>query len=176
MNAMSKDIKKPIVLIGLMGAGKTTVGTALSKELGLNFFDADNVLEKEAGRTIPQIFEAEGEPYFRDLERKTIRDLVRRPQRVVISVGGGAFMDSATRRLIQDKAISIYLDASSEELKRRVGSGEGRPLLDGVDIGHKLRILKEERDPIYRGADYIIVTKSESVDETVRRVIKAIQK
>lgn len=173
---MSKDIKKPIILIGLMGAGKTTVGQALATELKVKFFDADQVIIEQESKSIAEIFAQDGESYFREVETKTILSLIEEYNNAVISVGGGAFVNEKTRSIIQQYATSVFLDADIEELKRRVGKGEGRPLLEGVDVGKKLASLKAVRDPIYKQADFTVMTQNEGVEDTVSRVLKALYK
>ena len=129
----------PIVLVGLMGVGKSTVGRRLANRLRVPFVDADTAIEQAAGMSIPEIFEHYGEPYFRDGERRVIARLVDgRPK--VIATGGGAFINDETRALILEQATAIWLNASPEVLAERVKRRDTRPLLRGKD---PLKVLRE---------------------------------
>lgn len=138
----------PIVLVGMMGVGKSTVGRRLAARLGLNFVDADEEIEKAAGMTVTEIFERYGESYFRDGERRVIARLMDGAPKV-IATGGGAFMQDETRRLILDGATAIWLDADIDILVDRVGRRESRPLLKNRDPRTVLTELATVRNPIY---------------------------
>jgi len=146
-------LTKPIVLVGMMGAGKTTVGARLAQRLGVPFIDADDEIEKAAQMQITELFEQFGEAYFRDGERRVIERLLNdRP--IVLATGGGAFMDERTRALIQARAHSVWLRVPLDELEKRVKKRpDKRPLLKGGNIREKLRDLSAIRDPIYAMAD-----------------------
>ena len=137
-----------IVLIGMMGVGKSTVGRRLAARLGLAFVDADEEIEKAAGMTITEMFERYGEGYFRDGERRVIARLLDDEPKV-IATGGGAFMQDDTRALILDGATAIWLDADIDTLVDRVSRREGRPLLKGKDPRVVLTKLAAVRNPIY---------------------------
>jgi Shikimate kinase len=138
----------PIVLIGMMGVGKSTVGRRLAARLGVSFVDADEEIEKAAGMTITEMFERYGEPYFRDGERRVIGRLLDGEPRV-IATGGGAFMQEETRALILEHATAIWLNADIDTLVDRVSRREGRPLLKGKDPRIVLTELAAIRNPIY---------------------------
>jgi len=168
-------VQKPLVLVGLMGVGKTTVGRRLAKKLDLPFVDADEEIELAAGLTISEIFERFDEDYFRDGERRVISRLMDdKPQ--VIATGGGAFMNEETRALILQKATAIWLDADIEILVERVSRRDTRPLLKNGDPGEILRDLAKKRNPIYALA-HIHVTGNDSPHEhTVQKIIEALDK
>src|SRR6476620_10354207 len=132
MDRMPSAPDRSIVLVGLMGAGKTTVGRRLAKRLGLAFADSDEEIEKAADQKIADIFERFGEPSFRDGERRVVRRLIEGPPKV-IATGGGAFVDSETRALILERCIAIWLTAEPETLAERVKRRDTRPLLRDSD-------------------------------------------
>ncbi|HKY79871.1 MAG TPA: shikimate kinase [Sphingobium sp.] len=153
MQRNSKSVQQPtkrgpIVLVGMMGVGKSTVGRRLAARLGLAFVDADEEIEKAAGMTITEMFERYGESYFRDGERRVISRLMDGEPKV-IATGGGAFMQDETRALILDHATAIWLDADIDILVDRVSRREGRPLLKGKDPRAVLTELAAVRNPIY---------------------------
>lgn len=164
---------QPIVLVGLMGVGKSTVGRRLANRLKLPFVDADHEIEHAAGMTITDIFARYGEPYFRDGERRVIARLIDgRPK--VIATGGGAFINDDTRALILSDALSIWLDAPVEVLVERVRRRDTRPLLRGRDAGAVLRDLAAKRNPFY-GLAHLRVTSADAPHEhTVRAILEAI--
>ena len=134
IGAIARRIDRPIVLVGLMGAGKTTVGRKLATLLGSDFVDADEEIERAAQQSIPEIFETYGEEYFRDGERRVIARLMGERDGV-IATGGGAFVNDETRALILEKAIAVWIDCSVETLVERTGRRDTRPLLrDGDPI------------------------------------------
>ena len=173
---IAKNLNQPIVLIGLMGAGKTTIGQMLAEQLGVEFTDSDHVLEAKQGRSIPEIFEQEGEPYFRDAERDNIREILNSSKPCVLGTGGGAFMNDETRALILDNTLSVFLSAHLDELVTRVGNGEGRPLFDGKNPRDVLADLIEARYPVYAQATITVETGNESAQETTDKVINALYK
>lgn len=146
INAQAK--RGPIVLVGMMGVGKSTVGRRLAVRLGVNFVDADEEIEKAAGMTITEMFERYGEAYFRDGERRVIARLMDGEPKV-IATGGGAFMQDETRALILSHATAIWLDADIDILVDRVSRREGRPLLKGKDPRTVLTELAAIRNPVY---------------------------
>ncbi|MFZ3032710.1 MAG: shikimate kinase [Parvibaculum sp.] len=147
--------ERSIVLIGLMGAGKTTVGRRIAQKLGLPFVDADHEIEAAAGETIPEIFERRGEVAFREGERRVIARLLEDgPQ--VLATGGGAFMDPTTRANIAARGVSIWLRADLDVLMRRVSRRNNRPLLKQGDPRATMERLIDERYPIYAAADITI--------------------
>lgn len=164
---------KPIVLVGLMGVGKSTVGRRLAGRLRLPFADADTEIESAAGMTVSEIFEKFGEPYFRDGERRVIQRLVDgRPK--VIATGGGAFINDETRALILDQAIAIWLDAPIKVLADRVRRRDTRPLLRGRDAGEVLTELARVRNPIYAEAPIRIASDQAPHDSAVTAILEAL--
>ncbi len=142
---------RPIVLVGLMGAGKTTVGRRLAKRLGLEFVDSDTEVEEAAARTISEIFSDYGEEVFRDGERRVIARLIRGGPKV-IATGGGAFINVETRALILEQCMAVWLDADLDTLAERVSRRDTRPLLKDREPLPVLRDLAEKRRPIYEQA------------------------
>lgn len=164
---------KPIVLIGLMGAGKTTVGRRLAQRMRLPFVDADHEIERAAGMTISDIFARFGEPYFRDGERRVIARLIDgRPK--VIATGGGAFLNEETRSLILDQALAVWLDAEPSVLADRVRRRDTRPLLRGRDPEEVLTELAQVRNPFYALAPIRVQSIAAPHDATVDEILKAL--
>jgi len=170
-----QKLSKPIVLVGLMGAGKTYIGTRLAAKLGLPFMDADTEIERAAGCSVADIFELYGESEFRKGERRVIARLLKDPVHV-LATGGGAFMDSATRKEVRDCAISVWLRADLNLLVCRTGRRADRPLLEKGNRREILEQLIEERHPIYAEADLVIESARELPDLTVDRLIGALEK
>ena len=164
---------KMIVLVGLMGAGKTSIGRRLAARLGLPFRDADAEIELAAGCTIPEIFARYGEPAFRDGERRVIQRLLAGDP-MVLAFGGGAFMDPSTRAATRRYAVSVWLRCPVATLARRVASRDNRPLLANGDREETLRRLTEIRNPIYAEADLIVDCGDESPDYTMGQVLEAL--
>ena len=166
---------RSIVLVGMMGAGKTSVGKRLAQRLGLPFVDADAEIEAGAQMTIPEIFERFGEPYFRDGERKVIaRLLVDGPK--VLATGGGAFLNEATRRRIGESGVSVWLKPDFEVLLRRVRKRSNRPLLRTADPEATLRRLLDERSPIYALADMTIESHDGPHDAVVDAIVAGLRR
>jgi shikimate kinase len=166
---------RTIVMVGLMGARKTSVGRRLAQRLGLDFIDADHEIEAAAGCTIEEIFERFGETAFRDGERRIIQRLLERPPHV-LATGGGAFIDAETRSRIKGAAVSVWLNADLEVLVRRVGRRNNRPLLKRGDPRDVLTALMQQRNPIYAEADIRIDSADGPTDATVDRVVEALEK
>lgn len=164
-------IARPIVLVGLMGVGKSTIGRKLATRLGIDFVDADHEIEAAAGLSISEIFEKYGEDHFRDGERRVIARLID-GQVKVIATGGGAFMNAATRTLILDKAITIWIDADIRILAERVSRRDTRPLLKGKDPKSVLSSLAELRNPIYRLAPIHVRSEIAPSDVTVDAILE----
>ena len=164
---------RPLVLVGLMGAGKTTIGRKLAHAVGLPFIDADHEIERAAGCTVAEIFARYGEAEFRTGERRVIARLLAGPQ-AVIATGGGAVTDAATRRLIRDRAVSVWLRCALPTLLRRVSGRTHRPLLAGGDPGDALARLHAERAPLYAEADLTVDCGDDSTDRTAARVAAAL--
>ena len=166
---------RSIVLVGLMGVGKTTIGRRLSTRLGLPFVDADAEIESAAGQTISEIFERFGEAHFRDGERRVIARLIEGPPKV-LATGGGAFVHDETRALILDKAIAVWLDADIATLVERVGRRSNRPLLAGRDAKTVLTELAAVRNPLYAQAQIHVASKPAPHDVTVNSIVEALAK
>jgi len=173
MSAAPAPPKKTIALVGLSGVGKSSVGRRLAAALGMPFRDADAEVEVAAGRPIPEIFEQYGEQAFRDGERRVIARLLGEPPHV-LATGGGAFMHAETRRLIKEKAISIWLKADVEVLARRVSRKETRPLLAGKDPLEVLRAQAADRYPAYAEADLVVETGDTPHHVAVEAILKAL--
>lgn len=164
---------KPIVLIGLMGAGKSTVGRRLAQRMNLPFVDADSEIETAAGMTISDIFARFGEPHFRDGERRVIARLIDGTPKV-IATGGGAFLNEGTRKLILDQALAVWLDAEPAVLAERVRKRDSRPLLRDRDPEEVLTELAKVRNPFYALAPIRVVSIAAPHDATVDAILKAI--
>src|SRR5262245_5925065 len=165
--------QRSIVLIGLMGAGKTAVGRRLAARLDLPFIDADAEIEEAAGSTISEIFAEHGETYFRQGECKVIARLLRNgPQ--VLATGGGAFMKAETRANIKAHGISVWLKAELKVLRKRVNRRDNRPLLAGDDHERVMKKLMAERYPIYVEADLMVESRDVPHDTIVGAVVDAL--
>lgn len=167
------EVPKTIVLVGLMGAGKSCIGRRLAAELGVDFVDADTEIEAAAGCSIEEIFERHGEAAFRDGERRVIARLLKQPVHVLAS-GGGSFMAPQTRELIRRRAISIWLRADLELLLKRTARRDTRPLLQQGDPRAILETLIAERYPVYAEADIIVDSQDGPPEITVQRVLTAL--
>ena len=164
---------RTIALVGLMGVGKSSVGRRLANALDLPFKDADHEIEAAAGRTIPEIFAEMGEPAFREGERRVIARLLDDPPHV-LATGGGAFMNDETRRLIKEKAVSVWLKADLDILARRVSRKDTRPLVSGKDPMAVLSELAEKRYPVYGQADLVVETGDTAHHVAVDQIIRAL--
>ncbi|MBL8587934.1 MAG: 3-dehydroquinate synthase [Methylobacteriaceae bacterium] len=162
-----------VVLVGMMGAGKTSVGRRLAQRLGLPFVDADHEIEAAAGMTIPEIFAQHGEAYFRDGERRVVARLLADGPRVV-ATGGGAFMNEATRDLVARSGVSIWLKAEFDVLMRRVRKRSNRPLLQTPDPEGALRRLIEQRYPVYALADLTVASRDAPHEVVVDAIVAAL--
>jgi shikimate kinase len=165
---------RSIVLVGMMGAGKSTIGRRLAARLRLPFLDADIEIEAAAGMSIPDIFETHGEPHFRDGEARVIARLLDSGP-AVIATGGGAFMREETRNRVRDKAISIWLKADADVIMKRVKRRADRPLLQTEDPAATVRRLLEAREPVYQGADITILSRDVPHDRIVDECIDALR-
>lgn len=164
---------RPIVLVGLMGVGKSTVGRRLAARLGLPFVDADEEIEAAAGMSIAEIFEKYGEPYFRDGERRVLARLIDGSPKV-IATGGGAFINEQTRALILADNVAIWLQAAPEVLAERVKRRDTRPLLRNRDAREVLLELAAKRDPVYALAPIHVVSQKAPHEATVSAILRAI--
>jgi len=165
--------QRTIVLVGLMGAGKTKIGRRLAARLNRPFFDSDNEIEAAAGESIPEIFRNRGEAVFRDGERRVIARLLDQPVHV-LATGGGAFMDPQTRAVITRRGVSVWLRADLDVLFARVSRRNNRPLLQEREPRAVLAELIERRYPIYAEADLTIDSGDGAPEQTVNRAIAAL--
>ncbi len=165
---------RSLVLVGMMGAGKTSVGRRLAHRLDLPFRDADAEIEAAAGCPIPEIFARFGEPEFREGERRVIRRLLTEQGPLVLATGGGAFMAPETRALIREHAWSLWLRADLDVLVQRTAGRTHRPLLNEGDPRVRLDALLAARDPVYAEADVVVDTGQEPLDRTAQRALAAL--
>ncbi|QZP07292.1 shikimate kinase [Caenibius sp. WL] len=171
--ALMARIDRPIVLVGLMGVGKSSVGRRLAAVLDLPFTDADDAIEEAAQMTINDMFAMHGEQDFRDGERRVIARLMEE-ERGVIATGGGAFVNEETRKLILDKGLAVWLDADLDTLVERVGRKDNRPLLRDGNPRDILARLKTEREPAYAQAPIHVLSAPGPHQRTVNAILKAI--
>ncbi len=164
---------RSVVLVGMMGAGKSTIGRRLSLRLRLPFLDADTEIEAAAGMSIPDIFETHGEPHFRDGEARVIARLLDSGP-AVLATGGGALMREETRNRIRDKAVSIWLKADADTIMKRVKRRADRPLLQTADPAGTVGRLIEEREPVYQRADITIWSRDVPHEKIVDECIEAL--
>lgn len=171
--AIAARITCPVVLVGLMGVGKSTVGRKLASLLHRDFVDADDAIVEAAQLSIPEIFEQFGEPYFRDGERRVIARLIEEGHGV-IATGGGAFVDPSTRALIREKAIAVWIDCDIDTLVERTARRNTRPLLKNGNPREILTRLAAERAPFYAEAPIRVVSENGPHADTARAIIEAI--
>jgi len=163
--------QRAIFLIGMMGSGKTTIGRALARELGLKFVDCDRELELRSGVTITTMFEVEGELTFREREAALIDELTQR-DRIVLATGGGAVLRESSRAALRGRGLVIYLRASVDELARRTARDRGRPLLQTEDRRARLTQLLEQREPLYSATAHAVFhSSSGNPNRLVRQII-----
>lgn len=167
--------QQTIVLVGLMGSGKTRVGLELSKLLKLPFVDSDKEIERAAGLSIPEIFEKFGEKEFRNGEKKVMLRLLSEGGKVLAS-GGGAFIQEDIRKAVKDRAVSVWLKADLETLVERTSRTSHRPLLQGGDPAAKLKELMDARYPIYAEADITVLTDAQSPKDMAKRIKMELEK
>lgn len=175
IEALARRIDRPVVLVGLMGVGKSSIGRKLAGLLHMPFVDADDEIESAAQMSIAEIFAQFGEPYFRDGERRVIARLMDQTgTRRVIATGGGAFVNPDTRALILDNAIAVWLDSDLDVLVDRVGRKNSRPLLQNGNPRDILARLKAEREPAYAEAPIHVMSSAGPQSRTVTHVLKGI--
>ena len=174
IKALAARLDRPVVLVGMMGVGKSTVGRKLATLLGLRFADADDEIAEAAHMSIAEIFDRFGEDYFRDGERRVIgRMMAEGP--AVIATGGGAFVQDETRELILAEGIAVWLDSDVDTLVERVSRKNTRPLLRGGDPREIITRLKAEREPFYAQAPIRVASGSGPHGDTVHRILQALQ-
>ena len=166
--------QRAIVLVGMMGSGKSSVGRRLAARLGLPFVDADTEIEMAAHMTIPEIFAQRGEAEFREGERRVISRVLTTRAPLVLATGGGAFMNAETRERVKELGISVWLKAEPDVLMRRVRKRSNRPLLQTADPEATLRRMLAEREPVYALADITILSSDEPHEVVVGETIAAL--
>ena len=166
--------RRAIVLVGMMGSGKSATGRKLANRLGMPFVDADTEIETAAGMTIPEIFAQRGEAEFRDGERRVIGRILATRAPLVLATGGGAFMNAETRERIRQLGVSVWLKAEPDVLMRRVRKRSNRPLLQTTDPEATLRRMLADREPVYALADLTIQSSDEPHELVVGETIAAL--
>ncbi|KTR08027.1 shikimate kinase [Aureimonas ureilytica] len=172
-DAVARLRGRSIVLVGLMGAGKTHVGKRLAAFLDLPFVDTDQEIEEAARMTVAELFAAYGEPEFRALEARVVARLIDGPQHV-IATGGGAFINEETRRILKERSVTIWLKADLDTLMERVSKRPTRPLLKTADPRATMKNLMDARYPIYRTADIHIHSRNAKRDTIAREIVQSL--
>ncbi len=162
-------LKKNLILTGMMGVGKSTIGKILSKDLNMKFVDVDKIIEKKLSSTISQIFKKKGEAYFRKIEEKESIRLINENE-TVIALGGGAFLNKLVRENVKKNCFSIWLDLNSDDIFKRVYSNNKRPLLNEGQYKEDLKRLYDERKKVYSLADYKIDCNFKNKEEIVQEI------
>jgi shikimate kinase len=171
---LRKRLDRPVVLVGLMGVGKSTVGRRLAKRLALPFVDSDSAIEDAAGYSAAEVFERFGEQDFRDGERRLVARLIDGEIRV-IATGGGAYVDASTRQLLNERAITVWLDAPVDILAERTARRDTRPLLKNGDPKGTLQRLAEERRPSYEEAHIHVKSGDGAHKDVVEAIVQALE-
>ena len=164
-------MKKNLLLTGMMGVGKSTVGKKLAKKLKLKFIDIDQIIEKREKKTIKEIFEEKGEVYFRKIEKKISLEELKKSNSV-ISLGGGAFMDTSIRKEAKNLSISFWLDLNLKSLFIRLKNVKKRPLLNQDNLEESVNKIYSERKKIYNKSDFKIKCSSMNINQVVNKIIK----
>lgn len=167
--------KRSVVLVGLMGSGKSTIGKRVATMLGITFVDADSEIEAASRMTIPELFERYGEPEFRDLERRVIRRILRSGPKV-LATGGGAFMNEQTRKAIGRAGVSVWLNAELDVLMERVGRKSNRPLLKTANPRATMQGLMDVRYPVYALSQIVVMSRDEKKEIMAGEVVDALAK
>jgi shikimate kinase len=150
--------RRTVVLVGMMGAGKSTTGFGLAQKLGIKFVDSDKELEKAENMTLSEIYEKKGEEYFKDLEKKIIKKALNTTKPQVLSIGGNSFDDEEIRKMIKEKAISVFLDVDLDILIKRVERKNNRPALDGKNKAEAMKEMYDKKYYIYNQSDIVLNT------------------
>ncbi len=175
MDGLIEKINKPIVFIGMMGCGKSSVGKAFSTRFGLPFYDSDDEVVDVAGRSISDIFETDGEPAFRELEKDTIDKLLNHGA-CIISVGGGAVTTPAALASIKAQGVSVWLNVDVDALLNRLSGDTSRPLLQATNPSNILNSLLEQRTPLYEQADLCVDVDGRNVDDLVMHIAEELKR
>lgn len=166
----SLALRKPIVLIGMMGSGKTHFGRLLGQRLNLDFFDSDTLIEKKAGCSVSEIFERWGEPKFREVEAATIQEYLNKGP-LVLATGGGAIMNQITAEAIFSQSHSIWVQANIQTILSRVSKNKNRPLLAGDNPKVVLQELMKIRQPVYQKAQFVLNSSSKDTQKTLEQLV-----
>ncbi len=172
IHSKNSKMKKIIALIGLMGVGKSTLGAKLANSLGYYFVDSDQEIEDREKTTISEIFAKKGEKYFRELEKNLIAEIISREENIVLSLGGGAYMNEESRRILQDKSTVIWITASINTILHRIGHKNNRPLLNNSDKRQVLENLANIRYPVYAECDLKFDTSEENHETIINKISK----
>ena len=171
---MEKTFKSKIVLVGMMGSGKTTIGKLLSKEFSLPFYDSDEEIVKKLGMSIVDIFQSQGEEVFREEEAKTIKKILRKDQ-YICALGGGSLLSQEIRDIVKKDIISIWLQASVDDLYERLKDDKSRPKLDVMDTRNEIFNLNQQREKFYKMSDIVVNTGNKSEDMIVSEIVPLIE-
>ncbi len=167
-------LKKTVAMVGMMGAGKTAVGTQVARQLGVPFLDSDDEIVRAANRSIAEIFERDGEAFFRARETEVLARLLRGPP-CVLSTGGGAFLAETNRRMIAQQGVSVWLRVDIDLLWQRVRHKSTRPLLRTPNPRETLRLIYDQRVPVYAMADLTVDSRADlSIEEMADQVVQAL--
>ena len=170
---MKKTFKSKIVLVGMMGSGKTTIGKLLSKEFSLPFYDSDEEIVKKLGMSIVDIFKGQGEEVFREEEIKTIKKTLIK-DKYVCALGGGSLLSQEIRDIVKKDIISIWLQASVDDLYERLKDDKSRPKLDVIDTRNEIFNLNQQREKFYKMSDIVVNTGNKSEDMIVSEIVPLI--
>ena len=171
---MKKTFKSKIVLVGMMGSGKTTIGKLLSKKFSLPFYDSDEEIVKKLGMSIVDIFQSQGEEVFREEEAKTIKKILRKDQ-YICALGGGSLLSQEIRDIVKKDIISIWLQASVDDLYERLKDDKSRPKLDVMDTRAEIFNLNQQREKFYKMSDIVVNTGNKSEDMIVSEIVPLIE-
>jgi shikimate kinase len=176
-NSATYKIKKPIALIGMMGVGKTTYGKKMASILKVPFIDIDQMIENEIGHSVSWIFENVGEEKFRHMEETKIRETLNSGENMVVALGGGAFLNPVTRKIVKEKSISVWLKSSPEVIFKRVSVRKDRPLLEGIEdkLG-KIKEIMASREALYQEADVSAQTDIGNQRDIAHNIIRVVEK
>ena len=169
-------IKKKIVLIGMMGSGKSTIGALLSKKMNMNFIDVDSKIEKIEKQTVSQIFKLKGEKYFREIEVRTILSLLNSKEKeLVLSLGGGSFLDEKVRKNVKNNSLSFWLNWKPSIIIKRIRKSAKRPLIQGLD-NHEIEKMMLDRNKYYAKSNFKIDCDNHKKNEIVDRIVSILKK